>query len=54
MHLTQEPESFGCLLELTWNGQNLISLDGTTRGFIEDGDEVTMTGYCQVNTFIFI
>lgn len=48
----QEPESFGCLLELTWNGQNPLSLNGTDRKFLEDGDEVIMTGYCKV-LFIF-
>lgn len=44
----QEPESYGCLLELTWNGQKPLSLGGTTRTFLEDGDEVTFFGYCQV------
>ncbi|TMW87915.1 hypothetical protein EJD97_019285 [Solanum chilense] len=42
-----EPESYGCLLELTWNGQKPLSLGGTTRTFLEDGDEVTFFGYCQ-------
>ncbi|KAI4298774.1 hypothetical protein L6164_032292 [Bauhinia variegata] len=42
-----EPDSLGCLLELTWNGQNPLSLNGETRRFLEDGDEVTSTGYCQ-------
>lgn len=46
-----EPESLGCLLELTWNGQKPVSLDGTTRGFLEDGDEVTITGYCKGNGY---
>lgn len=44
----QEPESYGCLLELTWNGQKPLSLGGVTRTFLEDGDEVTFTGYCKV------
>ncbi|XP_031124797.1 fumarylacetoacetase-like [Ipomoea triloba] len=42
-----EPESYGCLLELTWNGQKPLSLGGVTRTFLEDGDEVTFTGYCK-------
>ncbi|KAK4760229.1 hypothetical protein SAY87_023360 [Trapa incisa] len=42
-----EPESLGCLLELTWNGQNALSLNGITRKFLEDGDEVTITGVCK-------
>jgi fumarylacetoacetase len=40
--------SFGSMLELTWRGQKPIDLaDGTTRTFLEDGDEVTMTAYAQ-------
>ncbi|ALE56969.1 fumarylacetoacetase [Paraburkholderia sp. RL17-368-BIF-A] len=40
--------TFGSLLELTWNGQSPLELDdGETRGFIEDGDELTLTGWCQ-------
>ncbi|CAN1259992.1 FAH, partial [Linum perenne] len=42
-----EPESYGCLLELTWNGQNPLSLNGATRKFLEDGDEVTISGFCK-------
>ncbi|MBU6533424.1 fumarylacetoacetase [Streptomyces mayonensis] len=34
----------GCLMELTWNGQEPLTLsDGSTRTFLEDGDEVTIT-----------
>ncbi|KAK4398870.1 Fumarylacetoacetase [Sesamum angolense] len=42
-----EPDSYGCLLELTWNGQKPLSLGGTTRTFLEDGDEVIFTGCCK-------
>ncbi|CAI9787852.1 unnamed protein product [Fraxinus pennsylvanica] len=42
-----EPESYGCLLELTWNGQKPLSLGGSTRKFLEDGDEVIFTGCCK-------
>ncbi|XP_075488478.1 fumarylacetoacetase-like [Primulina tabacum] len=42
-----EPESYGCLLELTWNGQKPLSLGGATRTFLEDGDEVIFTGCCK-------
>lgn len=43
-----EPDSFASLLELTWNGQTPLTLaGGQTRTFLEDGDEVTMTGWCQ-------
>ncbi|KAM3303491.1 uridine kinase-like protein 4 [Capsicum chacoense] len=48
-----EPESYGCLLELTWNGQKPLSLGGTTRTYLEDGDEVTFYGYCQGNGYKF-
>jgi fumarylacetoacetase len=35
----------GCLLELTWNGQEPIELpDGSTRTYLEDGDEVVLRG----------
>lgn len=38
-------DSRGCLLELTWRGSEPLTLpDGDTRKFLEDGDEVTMTG----------
>jgi len=41
-------DSYGSLLELTWNGQNPISLaNSVTRTFLEDGDEVFMTGWCE-------
>ncbi|MFI6344706.1 fumarylacetoacetase [Streptomyces sp. NPDC050560] len=36
----------GSLIELTWNGRDPLTLaDGTTRAFLEDGDEVTLTGW---------
>jgi fumarylacetoacetase len=43
------PDSYGSLLELSWNGQRPIMLDdGTTqRSFLENGDRVTMRGWCQ-------
>ncbi len=41
-----EPDSRGSLLELTWNGTEPLTLsDGSTRGFLEDGDTVTMTAW---------
>jgi fumarylacetoacetase len=34
----------GCLLEITWNGAEPITLDdGTSRTFLEDGDTVSLT-----------
>ncbi len=42
------PESYGSLLELTWQGRRPLDLpSGERRGFIEDGDHVTITGWCQ-------
>jgi fumarylacetoacetase len=42
--------SYGSLLELSWNGANSIKLEGGgERRFIEDGDEVVMTGWCSGN-----
>lgn len=42
------PQSRGCLLERTWGGRDPISLaDGSQRRFLEDGDEVTLTAWCQ-------
>ncbi|KAM6425969.1 fumarylacetoacetase isoform 3-T3 [Liasis olivaceus] len=43
-----EPENFGSMLELSWNGTKTIDLgNGQSRTFLQDGDEVIMTGYCQ-------
>ena len=41
-----EPESRGCLLELTWRGAEPLTLPhGESRKFLEDGDEVILRGY---------
>jgi len=43
-----EPDSFGSMLELTWRGEKPIKLpNGEERKFIQDGDSVIMTAYCQ-------
>jgi fumarylacetoacetase len=40
-----EPGSRGSLIELTWNGAEPLELaDGSTRTFLEDGDEVVLRG----------
>ncbi|GAA4405647.1 fumarylacetoacetase [Nibrella viscosa] len=37
------PDSYGSLLELTWNGKQPLTLpDGSTRTFLQDGDTITM------------
>lgn len=41
-------ENRGCLLERTWRGTEPITLDdGTERKFLQDGDEVTIAGWCE-------
>jgi fumarylacetoacetase len=42
------PGSYGSLLELTWRGTKPLALPGgEERRFLQDGDRVTVTGYCQ-------
>jgi fumarylacetoacetase len=44
------PDSLGCLLELTAGGRQPLSLpDGEVRRFLEDGDQVTLTAWCQAD-----
>jgi len=44
-----EPGTYGSLLELSWRGQQPLTLDetGETRTFLEDGDTLILTGYGQ-------
>jgi len=45
-------DSRGCLLELTWRGNEPISLlSGETRNFLEDFDEVIFRGWCEREGF---
>lgn len=42
------PNSYGSLLELAWRGARPIQLtNGETRSWLQDGDQVTMTAWCQ-------
>ncbi|WPZ32556.1 fumarylacetoacetase [Thalassobaculum sp. OXR-137] len=41
------PDSLGSLLEITWNGRDPIDLGGVSRTFIEDGDTLTLRGWCE-------
>ena len=42
------PDSFGSLMELTWNGSKPITLpNGQERKFLQDGDTVIIKGYAQ-------
>lgn len=43
-----DPDSYGSLLELTWNGARPLTLpDGDDRSFLEDGDTVVLTGWAE-------
>jgi fumarylacetoacetase len=43
-----EETSRGSMLELTWRGEHPLKLpNGEERKFIQDGDTVIMTAYCQ-------
>jgi fumarylacetoacetase len=45
-------ENYGSMLELAWKGTKPIKLpSGEQRSFIEDGDEVIMTGFAQGKEF---
>lgn len=44
------PESLGSLIELTWRGSTPLALpSGEKRTFLEDGDEVVISGRCEVD-----
>ena len=43
-----DPKSFGSMLELTWRGQNPVTLnDGEQRKFINDNDTITMKAWSE-------
>lgn len=42
----KEPSSYGSMLELTWRGAQPIDMpDGSQRKFLQDGDELSLSGY---------
>jgi fumarylacetoacetase len=44
----EKKSSWGSLLEITLNGSEAIQLtDGRKRAFLEDGDTIFITGYCE-------
>jgi fumarylacetoacetase len=46
------PDSRGSLIELTWNATQPINLPGgEVRGFLQDGDQVTLRGWCEQGDF---
>lgn len=45
-------DSYGSMLELSWKGEKPLEFpNGETRTFLEDGDEVTMTGYADTDDY---
>jgi fumarylacetoacetase len=42
-----DPGSYGSLIELTWRGERPIDIDGEQRSFLQDGDEITLRGWCE-------
>jgi len=47
-----EKDSYGSLLELTWSGKEPLKLpNGEERVFLQNDDEVTLTGYCSGNGY---
>jgi fumarylacetoacetase len=42
------PDSYGSMLELAWRGSKPLTLEsGEQRNFLQDGDRLTLTGWCQ-------
>jgi fumarylacetoacetase len=47
-----QPESMGSLIELTENATKPIHVPGgEVRGFLQDGDEITLRGWCEQGEF---
>ena len=47
-----EKRNRGCLLEMTLGGKEPLALpNGETRTFLEDGDEVILRGFCELEGF---
>jgi len=47
-----DDDNCGCLLELTANGRQPLTLPGgETRAYLADGDEVILRGYCERDGF---
>nr|MBP8193045.1 fumarylacetoacetate hydrolase family protein [Chitinophagales bacterium] len=43
----KEKNSFGSLLELTWNGKEKISVGTEERTFLQDGDTTILRAVCK-------
>ena len=50
-----DAENRGCLLELTQGGKDAVVLPaGETRRYLQDGDEVILSGHCEAPGFVRI
>ncbi|XP_024532733.1 fumarylacetoacetase isoform X2 [Selaginella moellendorffii] len=48
-----EQGSLGCLLEQSWGGREQVALEnGGSRKFLEDGDEVVISGHCKGDGYL--
>jgi fumarylacetoacetase len=48
-------DSWGCMMELTQRGRKPLTLaNGEERSFLEDGDEVVISAYCERDGFVRI
>jgi fumarylacetoacetase len=45
------PDSCGSLLEITKNGRHPLAIDGVERRFLEDDDELILTGWAQAKDY---
>jgi fumarylacetoacetase len=45
----KDKNSFGSLLELTWNGKEKIQIGDEERVFLQDGDTTVLKGFCVKN-----
>lgn len=42
---------YGSLMELAWNGSRPLSVGGTERSFLQDGDSLSLSGVARGNGF---
>ena len=46
-----EKDQRGSLLELSWGGAEPLQIGSARRTFLEDGDSLIITGFCQGNGY---
>ncbi|KAK6030405.1 fumarylacetoacetase [Ostertagia ostertagi] len=42
-----EEGAYGSMLELSWRGAKTVAVGDQTRKFLQDGDEVNLSGFCE-------